>query len=113
MRPLLEPGDRVLVVASDRPRWGEVWAYSHPIGVVVVHRCRGRGRHRELLFQGDAEHRATASVPDDRLVGRAVAVEHEGRARRIGAADRWLRGSVQQCAHVSRRALGVLRRTLR
>jgi len=113
MRPLLTSGDRVLVVASARARWGEVWAYTHPIGDVVVHRCRGRGRHHELLFQGDAEHRAMASVSDDRLIGRAVAVEHAGRIRRIGGADRWLRGSRYQCANVGRRALGLVRRTLR
>jgi hypothetical protein len=113
MRPLLAAGDRVLVVAAARARWGEVWAYRHPIGVVVVHRCRGRGRHRELLFQGDAERRATMSVPDERLVGRAVAVDHDGRIRRIGLADRWLRGTLPQCANLSRRTLELIRRNLR
>ena len=113
MRPLLVRGDRVLVVEGARARWGEVWAYRHPIGVVLVHRCRGRGRHRDLLFQGDAERRATMSVPVDGLVGRVVAVEHEGRVRHVGRADRWLRGSVPRARTCPRHALGVLRRTLR
>ena len=64
------------------------------------------------FFQGDAERRATMSVPVDGLVGRVVAVEHEGRVRRVGRADRWLRGRCHR-ARNCHAALGVLRRTLR
>jgi Coenzyme PQQ synthesis protein D (PqqD) len=113
MRPVLRSGNRVRIAAADRPRWGEVWAYCHQTGFVLVHRCKGR-RRDGFLFQGDAERRSMAFVPRDRLIGRAVAVEHGRSSRPLGRAERWTRGVWRQVAHelrrVARRLSGRVRR---
>jgi hypothetical protein len=113
MQPVLRAGDRVRIAAAERPRWGEVWAYCHQTGFVLVHRCMGR-RRDGLLFQGDAERRSMAFVPRDRLIGRAVAVEHGRSSRPLGRAERWMHGFPRQVTHelrrIARRLSGFVRR---
>ncbi len=112
MRPLIERADRVLVAPADRARWGEVWAYCHQTGAVLVHRCRGR-RKSGYLFQGDAERRADALVPPPRLIGRVVAVERDGVATQLAGRDGWGRGLPTQLAHTARRGTRLVIRRVR
>ncbi|HEV7524957.1 MAG TPA: hypothetical protein VGP92_08325 [Acidimicrobiia bacterium] len=75
------------MTAAERPRWGQIWAFCDPAGVVEVHRCVGRrdGRSR---FWGDGNATADPLVPDAVLVGRVVAVQSPGgryrRAKSVG-----------------------------
>ena len=88
MGRFLRTGDRAVVRPGARPRWGEVWVFVTAEGAVTVHRCRGR-QSGGWRFQGDRRANPDPLVTDDRLVGRVVAVERDGRRRRLGALDRW------------------------
>lgn len=76
----------ILVSASDEPRFGEVWAYCNPDGMLVVHRFV-RQQQGLFYFQGDA-HWPDPPVPRDLLVGRVLRVRHRGSERRLGTRDR-------------------------
>lgn len=91
MGRLIVPGDRVAIVATTRPRRGQVWAFCDARGDVLVHRCRGR-RGGLWLFQGDARGRPDRPVSEANLVGRVTAIDHAGRRRPLGRRDRLLRG---------------------
>jgi hypothetical protein len=100
------PGSEVLVVAAQRPRVGQVWAFCNDAGLVVVHRCRGR-RAGHFVFEGDATGHADRPVDTNRLVGRVAAVRRGSRVRHFGP---WqsLAGAV---AIAARRAIRFARRT--
>src|SRR5690606_21299842 len=88
----IRSGSEVLVVASRRPRLGEVWAFCNAAGMLVVHRFRRR-RGGLLYFQGDA-HWPDPPVECELLVGRVVCVREQGRERPLGWQDR-LRGGAR------------------
>jgi hypothetical protein len=109
MRPLLIPGDRVQVVAADRPRWGEVWAFCDGSGAVVVHRYL-HANPRGHVFQGDAVVRTDAAVPTEQLIGRVAAVDRQGTRHPLGPLDRWRRGLLRQATYYARGGARRLRR---
>jgi hypothetical protein len=82
----IRPGSEIQVVAAQRPRRGQVWAFCDDAGTVVIHRCRGR-RGGRFVFEGDATGHADRPVAATRLVGRVAAVRHDSRVRRLGRAD--------------------------
>jgi hypothetical protein len=94
MRPTIRGPAEVHVVARDRPRIGEVWAFVGPAGRVVVHRCERRTA-QGYVFHGDGRAPPDPVTPPALLVGRAVAVRGDGRERRLGSADR-VRGLARQ-----------------
>ena len=83
MGTTIRAGDRVRVAAAAEPRRGEIWAFCKESGRVVVHRFRRRidGHYN---FQGDAVWRSDEPVDRRLLIGRVVAVERGGVARRVG-----------------------------
>jgi hypothetical protein len=105
MRPTIEPPAEVRVVARDRPRVGEVWAFVGAGGRVVVHRCERR-TPAGYVFHGDGRVAADPITAPDLLIGRAVAVRDQRGERPLRAFDR-LRGSG---CHMVRRAGRFLRR---
>jgi hypothetical protein len=80
-------------------------------GTVIVHRCAG-GRRAPWRFQGDAVARPDAPVPDERLIGRVIAVDGGAGERRIGRGDRAL-GAARASARTARRRVTRVVRTLR
>jgi hypothetical protein len=70
-------GSSVWVSASDRPRWGEIWAFCESPETVAVHRYVGRRRGRNR-FWGDGNVSADALVDDALLVGCVVGIEPPG-----------------------------------
>lgn len=85
------PGSRVLVAGAPTaptPQAGEIWAFCAVNGTLLVHRSRGRTRDGRWRFEGDANGYADAAVPSSHLIGRVVAVEHEGRVREVARRDR-------------------------
>ena len=105
MRPTIVAPADVRVVARDRPRVGEVWAFVGPAGRVVVHRCERRTPDG-YVFHGDGRAPADPVTPPDLLVGRAIAVRDARGERRLRALDR-LRGAAR---HGLRRAQRRVRR---
>jgi hypothetical protein len=87
MATAIPDGARVLVVAGDRPRRGEVWAFVADDGTVVVHRFR-RQRDGVLWLQGDGNQRVDRPVTPEMLIGRVLATDVDGRRRRLGRLDR-------------------------
>jgi hypothetical protein len=73
-------GSNVWVLAADRPRWGEIWAFCDPDSTIDVHRCVGHRRGR-ARFWGDGNESADTLVDDALLIGRVVAIESPGGAR--------------------------------
>lgn len=77
MLPTIEPGSKVRVKASSRPRRGEVWAFVLPDGNLVVHRLRSSSGGR-FTFRGDNNLSNDEPVEDGHLVGRSVEVHNPG-----------------------------------
>ena len=98
-------GARVRVVAADRPRSGQVWAFCAPEGAIVVHRARRVGRDG-TVFQGDACVAADPPAAADRLVGRVIEVSVAGGTLRwgrwAGALQRVPRAAVARTVRVAR-----------
>lgn len=79
MVPLLRPGEVVVVVHSrEALRCGQIVAYRSGERV-IVHRLVRRRREGDLLLAGDSRVLADAPVLGGAVIGRVVAVEHEGR----------------------------------
>ena len=87
MGTVIPSGARVLVAAAPRPRRGEVWAFVVDDGMVVVHRFR-RERAGTLWFQGDGNDGVDRPVTREMLVGRVIAIDVDGRRRRVGSLAR-------------------------
>jgi len=104
MRPTIQAPAEVRVVARDRPRIGEVWAFVGPAGRVVVHRCERR-TPEGYVFHGDGRAPADPVTPPDLLVGRAIAARDRRGERRLRSADRLL--------FIARRAWRRIRRWVR
>jgi hypothetical protein len=103
-------GSSVWVVAADRPRWGEIWAFVEDGGFVTVHRCVGR-RHGLDRFWGDGNRRSDALRAPDTLVGRVVRIEGpDGVVRDVGAVERLARGAHLWVARLPLRAGTLLHR---
>jgi hypothetical protein len=103
MRPAILAPAEVRVVARDRPRNGEVWAFVGAGGRVVVHRCEGR-TPEGYVFHGDGREPADPVTPPDLLVGRAIAVRDRRGERRLGSLDR-VQGIARQVLRRVRRRL--------
>jgi hypothetical protein len=104
-------GCRVQVVAADRPRRGEVWAYRRPDGVLVVHRVRAV-RAADVVFQGDGCVAVDPPVAPEWLVGKVVAQSPPRPASTWGPAAGALRRIPRQAvAEVVRGAARVRRST--
>lgn len=74
---------------STAPTPSTVWAFCNAAGLVVVHRCVDH-RDGTSTFRGDSRLRSDPPVPDARLIGELVAVEHDGKARTLATrAPRW------------------------
>ncbi|CAA9271224.1 MAG: hypothetical protein AVDCRST_MAG76-3385 [uncultured Acidimicrobiales bacterium] len=113
MHPAIPAGARVHIAAARRPRWGEVWAFCDSEGNILVHRYRRR-RCSAFVFQGDAAATCDDPIPADRLVGRVVSVEVDGRLRQISALVSWrwgLRLATIAAARRVRRLLLCCRRS--
>ena len=67
-------GSSVWVSATDRPRWGQIWAFCESGETVAVHRFVGR-RDGCNRFWGDGNVSADALVDDAFLIGRVVGIE--------------------------------------
>ena len=91
-------GSAVWIVGAERPRWGEVWAFSEPAGQIAVHRCVGQHRGSPR-FWGDANPMPDQQPSSECLIGRVIRVEPpSGRPRSMGVLDQlgrsgllWLR----------------------
>ncbi len=70
-------GSAVWVSASERPRWGEIWAFCESPQTVAVHRFVGRRGDRNR-FWGDGNVSADPLVDDALLIGRVVGIEPPG-----------------------------------
>jgi hypothetical protein len=108
MRPTIPAPAEVRVVARERPRIGEVWAFVGPGGRVVVHRCERRTAEG-YVFHGDGRAPADPVTPPDLLVGRAVAVRDRRGERRLQSVDR-VQGLARQAGRRVRRLLRRRRR---
>jgi hypothetical protein len=102
MRPTIIPPAAVRVVARDRPRIGEVWAFVSAEGRIIVHRCTGR-TSGGYVFQGDGRAAADPATPPELVIGRAVTVRDRHGERSLGVLDR-LRGVVRHAARRTGRA---------
>jgi hypothetical protein len=100
-------GGRAHVAAATTPARGEVWAYCRTDGSLVVHRARG-ATDAGWVFQGDACVTVDPPVPDERLVGRVVALDPARSPWRwgpaAGAAQRAPREAVATVVRAGRRA---------
>ena len=103
MRPTIVPPAEVRVVARDRPRVGEVWAFVGDGGRIVIHRCVRRPDDG-YLFQGDGRAAADPIARLERLIGRAVAVRDERGERGLGGRDRLL-GTARHLVRQGRRTV--------
>jgi hypothetical protein len=102
MRPTIIPPATVRVVARDRPRIGEVWAFVSAGGRIVVHRCTRR-TSGGYVFQGDGRAATDPATPLELVIGRAVAVRDRHGERSLGVLDRG-RGVVRHAARRASRA---------
>jgi hypothetical protein len=88
MSGAIASGSEVLVVASERPRRGEVWAFVNEGGDVVVHRFL-REVNGLMWFRGDSNTSPDRAVAPGLLVGRVGAVRDRRGERRLGHVQRW------------------------
>lgn len=108
MSPTIRPPARVLVVAAERPRPGEIWAFVDDGGAIVVHRFLRRRRSGSLLLRGDGMGADDGFVLATHLVGRVEHVEDARGARRARA--RYWPVVRSYAAAALRRARGVVAR---
>lgn len=87
MKPSILDGDRVLIgplVGS--PRLGDVVSFDTPGGAMNVHRVlstRVRDGRPEVVVAGDNGTGGSKVVTVDRILGCVVALERQGRIRRL------------------------------
>ena len=113
MGPRMVTGSKAVVVASTRPGWGEIWAFSNHEAVIFVHRYVGRRRGR-LRFWGDANPFIDPPVEPERLVGKVVALRApDGTSRSLGFTERWWYGTLVCTRHAFRRVGQILRGRVR
>ncbi|MGQ9525269.1 MAG: hypothetical protein ACUVTZ_10570 [Armatimonadota bacterium] len=88
MHPLIRNADIVTIehASAEQLRLGDVALYrSHP-NRLVLHRVVGwtcRNGHRVLFIRGDASDGPAEEVPAERILGRAVMLERDGRVVRL------------------------------
>lgn len=111
MAPTIRPPARVLVVAAEHPRPGEIWAFVDDDGAVVVHRYLRRRRTGSLLLRGDGMHADDGFVVASHLVGRVARIEDVRGTR--GAPARYWPVVRSFAAAAGRRARGVVTRVRR
>jgi hypothetical protein len=87
MWPTIQPPARVRLVAAERPRCAEVWAYVDAGGAIVVHRCERRAGPGHV-FKGDGLPGADPWVPMGSVIGRVADVEDQRGRRPLGTGDR-------------------------
>jgi hypothetical protein len=87
MWPTIQPPARVRLVAAERPRGAEVWAFVGAGGAIVVHRCERRAGPG-YVFRGDGLPTADPWVPARRVIGRVADVEDQRGRRPLGTGDR-------------------------
>jgi hypothetical protein len=87
MRPTIVAPAQVRVVAQDRPRVGEVWAFVDADGRIVVHRCQRR-TPSGYEFQGDGRATSDPLAQAAVLIGRAIAVRDRRGEHRLSVMDR-------------------------
>jgi len=119
MHPLIKDGDTLTIEPVDpqRLRVGDVAFYRPSDSRVVVHRVVGKlfqnGR-LVFLIRGDASDGPCEVVPAERILGRAVLLERNGRAVRLDRGPARLAGILWvKLSPWSRRAYLAVRRTLR
>lgn len=87
MWPTIQAPARVRLVAAERPRGAEVWAFVDAGGAIVVHRCERRAGPG-YVFRGDGLPTADPWVPVRRVIGRVADVEDRRGRRPLGTGDR-------------------------
>lgn len=105
MLPTIDPPAEGLVGGFESPRWGEVWAFVVPGGLVTVHRVLGRNREGLWVMRGDGAPRTDAPVRESSLVGPVRLLRREGRTYALDRSRRMavrlqirrISGSVRWC----------------
>jgi len=98
----------VRLVASSRPRPGEVWAFVDNDGRLIVHRIR-RLRPDTVTHRGVGNSRDDEPVSRTRMVGRVVSSSGRGRSRRFGSLDAFIANASFRVRAVAR-SVGLRRR---
>jgi hypothetical protein len=93
MMPFLWDGDVALVTPARDVAVGDVVCYESPPGTLFLHRVVARQRDG-LVAKGDALA-GTEVIDRAQLLGRVVAVERQGRVRRLDTrVARWRNGVI-------------------
>ena len=96
MRPLLGPGQRVLVdtsVAHNDLRPGDILAVEPRAGRLLLHRLVKRRKNGELFTQGDNCTRREGPLRPEQIIGRLTGIEdgaNEGQWRPQRALPAWI-----------------------
>jgi hypothetical protein len=97
MHPTIRDGETITVAPFSRStaRTGEILLYRNH-RTVIAHRVVAVRSHSgeplKLVLRGDAADCCDAPIADERVLGRVVAVEREGRTLRFGTVSRrWSR----------------------
>jgi len=88
MRPFIQDGDSITVspVESSSVKTGDVVFYLTDENKVIVHRVMGKQKKEggmTLLIKGDATFGPPERVDIQKILGKVVAIERDGRKRRI------------------------------
>lgn len=106
----IRPPAKVLVVAADTPRWGEIWAFTNDDSTIVVHRCRGTVDNLHS-FHGDGQLSRDRPVGPERLIGRVIEDVQHSRHTKHGFRSRWLGTASARARRFPSRAARHLRKT--